>query len=289
MPTKSLSDLRVPLTLLSGMLAIAFAAIFFKLASPTHPLVASGLRLAIASLLLSPWLLRALKRRTMSLHVMKAAVVASIFYAVHFGAWVWSLDLTTVAASVSLVTATPLMLALWGVIRRQDAPTGGIWLAIAVSSLGVFIVSGADFEGSTLLGNALALLGAVAMAGYMLTVRWLGVIDVLAFGSATAGLASMWLLSTAILLGQSIVPPSPTAAFFILMAALVPQIIGHSVITWVLRYTTPTIVGLATLIEPVASSILAWVLLEERPGTMVFLGCGLTLIGVSIALLLKPR
>lgn len=225
----------------------------------------------------------------MSLHVMKAAVVASIFYAVHFGAWVWSLDLTSVAASVSLVTATPLMLALWGVIRRQDAPTGGIWLAILVSSLGVLVISGADFEGSTILGNSLALLGAVAMAGYMLTVRKLGVIDVLAFGSATAGMASLWLLTVAVFLGQTILPPTPTAAFFILMAALVPQIIGHSVITWALRFTTPTIVGLATLIEPVASSIFAWILLEERPGTMVFMGCGLTLIGVSIALLLKPR
>jgi len=289
--TISTARVKIPAILVIGMMAIAFAAIFFKFASPTHPLVSSGWRLALASALLLPWLIRAKRRGDVNPDFVKTALGCGFFYAIHFGAWVWSLELTSVAASVSLVTATPLLLAIWGVLTRKDAPTGQLWVALAVSTLGVFVISTADSMQApgAMSGNLLAVLGAAGMAGYMLLVRRLGVFDVLAFGALATGTGALLLLGSALMLGESLAPASMEAAMFIALAALVPQMVGHNVITWVLRYTTPTVVGLATLIEPVGSTTLAWFLLNERPGAAVLSGCGLTLVGVALALAAKPR
>lgn len=269
------------------MMAIAFAAIFFKFASPTHPLVSAGWRLAIASAVLMPWLVRALTQKRFPRETFMAAGLGGFFYAMHFGAWVWSLELTSVAASVTLVTATPLLLAVWGTLSGRDVPTPQLWRAIAVSSLGILLISGGEVGQSmqAWIGNGLALLGAAAMAGYMITVRKLGRIDVFAFGAVTTAVAAILLFCSAGALGVSLLPASTDAAFFILLAALIPQLIGHSVITWVLRLTSPTVVGLATLIEPVGSTTLAWVLLNEVPAPLVVGGCLLTLVGVGLAIL----
>ncbi len=104
--------------------AVSFAAIFFRKASPTHPLVAAGLRLAFASVLLSPWLLSAWRRGTLTRTVLLHGSVAGLFYGVHFGAWVSSLTLTSVAASVTLVTATPSFSASRDSSRDATGPLG---------------------------------------------------------------------------------------------------------------------------------------------------------------------
>ena len=71
--------------------------------------------------------------------------------------------------------------------------------------------------------------------------------------------------------------------FWILCMALIPQIIGHTSISWSVRWVSPTIVALVILFEPVLSSILGYIVFGELPGPMVWAG-GLTLLlGVAVA------
>ena len=121
--------------LVAAVVAISFAAIFLKLAEPTHALTRSGLRLLMAAALLLPAVARGWRRRRLQ-PVLGWAVVAGLLYAVHFSAWIWSLDLTSVAASVTLVTATPLLLAVVGVVTGRDRPEGRLWVALALGAAG---------------------------------------------------------------------------------------------------------------------------------------------------------
>ena len=115
--------------------AIAFAAIFFRLAVPTHPLTAAAWRLSLAALLSSPFVLRGWRSGALTPAHLRAGLVAGVIYAVHFGAWVWSLGLTSVAASVTLVCITPLGLALWGVceVVAITLYNALVWRALASS------------------------------------------------------------------------------------------------------------------------------------------------------------
>ena len=77
--------------------------------------------------------------------------------------------------------------------------------------------------------------------------------------------------------------PSARAGFWILMAALVPQLIGHTTLTWTLKYLPPTGVAIAAVSEPVVSTLLGVVVLDEGVGRAAALGCGITIFGVALA------
>jgi drug/metabolite transporter (DMT)-like permease len=270
--------------------AISFAAIFFRKAAPTHPLVMAGVRLAIAALILAPFTVRGLRRGKLPKPVLISAVLGGLAYAAHFGTWVTSLTLTTVAASVTLVTATPLLLAVIALATGRDRPDAKHFASIALAIVGLFFIGGADFgSADALVGDALAFAGAAAMAGYMLLVRRHGAtLDVWAFSGVTTAVGSLALLATAAGTGVPIEIPSVEAGIFVALAALVPQLIGHTCLTWALRHTRPTVVGIATVGEPVGSTVLAALWLGEQAGPTTLVGCAIVLAAVVVAVF-EPR
>lgn len=276
---------RVIAALFVGVLAISFAAIFFKKASPTHPLVKAGVRLVLAAILLSPLVLRAYRAGTLRGRSLRFAAWAGVFYAVHFGAWVWSLGLTSVASSVTLVTATPLLLAIVALFTGRDRPSGRLWVSILMAVGGVTIIASSSSGGGKLAGDALALLGAAAMAGYLLLARRLGsTFDAVAYTGVACAVGGLILIGVSLLLGLSPLPVSGESLLFLVLAALIPQLVGHSLLTWSLRYTSPTIVGMATVGEPVFSTLLGWLWLSEMVGGMELAGCAVTASAVLLAL-----
>ena len=276
--------------LVAAVVAISFAAIFLKLAEPTHALTRSGLRLLMAAALLLPAVARGWRRKRLQ-PVLGWAVVAGLLYAVHFSAWIWSLDLTSVAASVTLVTATPLLLAVVGVVTGRDRPEGRLWAALALGAAGVVVVGGADlsFSGRALAGDGLALLGTAAMAAYLLLARHLGPdLEVWSFMGVACAVGGGAVMAVAAAAGVVLGPANGKALFYIFLSALIPQLVGHGLMTWSLRHTTPTVVGLATLGEPVGSTLLAWAWLGEAAPAAVLVGCAVVL-GALILTLSGPR
>ncbi len=278
---------RVPLALLTAVVAISFAAIFFRLASPTPPLVSAGVRLTFSALLLAPWTLRGLRAGRLAGDRGRAAVLGGLLYALHFGSWVASLERTTIAASVTLVTATPILLALHGLATGRDRPTRRLWIALGLGVVGVAILGGTDLGrgAEALLGDALALVGCAAMAAYLLVVRRLGPeLDVLAFAGVATGVGAAALAGATLILGGPLLPASPEAAGWLLLSALVPQLIGHNLLTWALRHAPPTVVGMATVGEPVGASLLGFLVLGESVGPLAAIGCAVTIGAVVMAL-----
>jgi len=272
--------------LIVAVVAISFAAIFLKLAEPTHALTRSGLRLMMAAAMLLPAVVRGWRRGRLQ-PVAKWAALAGLLYAVHFSAWIGSLDLTTVAASVTLVTATPLILAVVGVATGRDRPEGRLWVSLLLGAAGVAIIGGADLSlsGRALAGDGLALAGAAAIAGFLLLVRRLGPgLDVWSFMGLACAVGGTVVMGVAAVAGVDLAPAGAGSLFYIFLSALIPQLVGHVLLAWSLRYTTPTVVGLATLGEPVGSTLLAWVWLGEAAPAVVLGGCALVLASVVLAL-----
>ncbi len=105
----------------------------------------------------------------------------------------------------------------------------------------------------------------------------------LAFSGASCTVGAVLLLGTALAIGVPIAVPSTEAWVYIGLAALIPQIIGHGMLIWALRHVAPTAVGLATVVEPVGATFLAWVWLGESVGAWVVGGCAITLTAVLVS------
>mgnify|MGYP002629992742 CR=1 FL=1 len=277
--------------LLGAVVCISFAAIFFRKTMPTDPVVAAGLRLVIAAALLAPAGLRSMHAGRANRRVLRAGALAGLAYGVHFGTWVTSLTLTSVAASVTLVTATPLLLAFAAIVTGRDRPGPRLWAAIGLGVLGVLVIGGHDLALSSdaLTGDGLAFAGAAAMAAYLLIARRLGQdLDLWAFSFLATSVGGATLLMGAVLAGIPLQVSSTEAFAYIVLSALIPQIIGHNLLTWALRHARPTLVGMATVGEPVGSTVLAWLILGEAVSAQVAVGCGITLAGVLMAMRSAP-
>jgi drug/metabolite transporter (DMT)-like permease len=239
---------------------------------------------------LSPISVRAVRDGRLTPRATKTALLGGVLYAVHFGAWVASLERTTVAASVPIVTATPLVLAAIAFARGRDRPTRRTVIACVVAAIGAAIIGIADARETgfgAVSGDLLALLGAMAMAAYLLLVRELGKVPAFAFSgiAALSGAAVLALVVLAISPLHAPVFPDEDALIAIALAALIPQVVGHGALTWALERATPTEVGLATAIEPVISTALAWLVLAEVPTPLVAAGAVLTLAAVVAGVL----
>ena len=212
--------------------------------------------------MLAPMAIRSLKAGRGTPALFRAGGIAGILYGLHFGTWVTSLTLTSVASSVTLVTATPLLLGLHALFTGRDRPNMRHWLSIGLAIIGLAVIGNHDGGLGTdaLLGDAFALAGAAAMAAYMLVSRALGdELDIWIFGGIATSVGGSALLITALVLGIPIEAASSEAFFYLFLAALIPQMVGHNLLTWVLQHTRPTIVGIATIGEPVGAAFLGWV------------------------------
>ncbi len=277
--------LAVPVALFVAVVAISFAASFFRKAMPTHPLVMAGLRLTVAAACLLPFTVRGLLRGTLRGPVLRSGLLAGVLYGVHFGAWVTSLTLTSVAASVTLVTTPPLPRGVVGWHRGGARPERRLWTGLAVAASGLALIGGSDLLRGVdnIAGDGAALLGMAAIAGYFLVGRSLGQgFDLLAFSGLACAVGAACLLGAATALGIPLAAAGPEAMLWIALSALLPQLVGHNLLTWALRHATPSQVAMAVVGEPVGATLIGWVWLGERVGAVEALGCGLTLVAVAV-------
>lgn len=83
--------------------------------------------------------------------------------------------------------------------------------------------------------------------------------------------------------GESPFGYPPATYLWMLLLALVPQLIGHSTYNWALRYLPAAFVAVATLGEPIGSTILAYFILQETPSLLKISGAILILVGIYVA------
>jgi drug/metabolite transporter (DMT)-like permease len=262
--------------------AISTAAPLFRQLIDISPLLAASLRLLAAAVILL--LIGGYRINQLTSPQFKGALVCGVFYAIHFGAWVTSLHYTTIAASVTLVTTTPIMLLCLSMIRG-DAIIKTQIAACIVASLGVCLIAGADWNTSptALWGDLLALVGAVAMAGYFLVVKPLGELPLRPFMFVTAIVGGSVLMLVYFEQNTNQTTNLTTEHIYWLLAlALGPHLIGHGLLTWSLRRTSSTAVALATVGEPAGSALLAYALFSETIDGWTAFGCALTLGAIFI-------
>ncbi|GAB4159453.1 MAG: DMT family transporter [Candidatus Promineifilaceae bacterium] len=282
-----------PLVLVVGILAVSVSAILIRFAQGDAPsLVIAAGRTTIASLLLLPFCLgwRRAELQRMSRTEWRLALLAGALLGVHFASWISSLAYTTVASSTVLVTTSPLWVGIASPFLLKEKMSrsliAGIALALAGSAIiALWDVGGGGGGGSRpLLGNFLALVGAWMAAIYLIIGRRLRAhLSLLTYTTVVYGTAALFLLAAVILSGYPLIGYEPrTLALFLLMA-LGPQLLGHSSFNWALAFLPASYVAVTLVSEPIGSSLLAYLFFQEKPGTGVWIGGSLIILGLLAA------
>jgi drug/metabolite transporter (DMT)-like permease len=268
-----------------GVLAVSAAAIFIRLADAPALAVAFW-RCALGVVVLVPVAVYR-KEKLPGGRGLGVLGLSGVALGAHFGFWISSLDYTSVAASVVLVSTAPVFVAALAYLALGERTTG-------VSLLGIFVAIGGSaliaFDGSVgsaaLLGNALAVVGAATIAVHLLIGRSFrtGGTGVLPYSIVVYSAAALALLPAALLAGDRLWGYSAETWFWLGAITLGPQILGHTVFNWALRYVEASVISGTVLAEPVVSALLAWWILAEKPGTPTIAGGAVVLLGLYLLL-----
>ncbi len=282
------------LTLGGAQLAVGAAAIFARYAlSGAGPLAVAAGRLVIAAIVLA--LLSVARRSSLgssaNIHERIILAIAGVALAAHFASWIASLDYTSVAVSTLLVSTTPIWTAAYDAIIHRRMLSRASSVAFIAGAVGLWMVAGFDrtpapHPGHEWIGGGLALIGAIAFAGYLTLVRTvrdkLGTQRIV---THTYGWAAGVLIVGALVGRQPLPPPSATASWGGIAAmALISQLLGHTAINASLRWFSPSAISFANLLEPVFAAALALAIFGEPVPPLALLGAVILLAAVFVVL-----
>lgn len=293
----------------AAVIAVSSAGAVFQLIDDVPPILRASWRLQATTLILLPPFIFQFSRmrkespdqfaRLRERPVIFAIVGSGLCLWIHFASWVWSLDHTSLTHSLLFVTAHPLVIVaglyLMGRSINRKQATGAIvgFLGAAITLLG-FTTEGEV----TLIGDAAAFVGAIAIVGYLVAGRilreWMPLFvyafPVTLIAALLLGLSSIVIEGTSfsglptdsLLLGWSDVVYLPAIAYL----AIGPGMVGHTGINAVLRYFPPIIISVAVLFEPLIGSLIGWLLgTAVAPGLFTWLGGPFLIAGVILVTL----
>ena len=274
-----------------GVLVIATASILIRYAQNVQvpSLSIAAIRLGVSAAVLSVIVALRYAQWPQGITIRHGwlAVLSGACLAVHFATWITSLQYTSVASSAALVATTPLWVGIVARVWFKEALNRyrviGMALTIA-GSIGIAVSDQTASVGTNpLLGNLLAIVGAISGSAYFLLGRGLrSDIPLLHYIWMTYGAAALVLLVAALGFGYTTVPAAGMTWLVLIGLALGPQLLGHTSINYAMRHLSALLVTIALLGEPVGSAILAFVLFQEQVAPLQVVGLVGLLLGIAV-------
>lgn len=275
-----MQNFRLLILLALAVLAISSAAILVVLAGAPGPVT------AFWRLILSIPLFLILNRSLSFPSDQKALffpAVAGIALGIHFASWMESLFYASVAVSTTIVCTHALFSAIFSTALGERAKAGQV-LGVVLAIVGVYFLSGAD-PNSTPEGIILALIGAVAGGIYFTTSRFSrNRIDFGAYVLLTYIMAALVTLTISLMNGLSLFNYQLKTWVYFLLLAVIPMMLGHTLINYILRYMGVVPVTASVIGEAVGATILAYFILGQSLQIEAYFYMFVILLGIAIAI-----
>ena len=269
-----------------GVLTVGLSAIFVKLATADAGIIAFYRMFFSAVIMLPLFLLYYRKEiKTLTKRDWLFTISSGVFLAIHFILWFESLNYTSVASSTVLVTLQPIFALAGTALFFKEIITGKMLTAVLVALTGSFIISWGDFQisGAALFGDVLALLACAFVTAYLLigqSVRKtisLVTYTFLVYSTSSVALFFYVLITQEPLFGY----PASDWGWFLALAIL-PNLLGHTLFNWAVKWVSTNVVSIAILFEPVLASIAAYYVLHEKITSLQLTGAIVVLTGILL-------
>ncbi|MBG9456325.1 membrane protein [Lysinibacillus sphaericus] len=269
-----------------GVISVSLSAIFVKLANAEAGVIAFY-RMLFSVLIMAPLFfgkytneVKQLKRRDWLF-----SSVAGIFLAFHFILWFESLNYTSVASSTVLVTLQPLFAFVGTYFFFKESITLKTILAGAIAIVGSILISWGDFKlsGTAFYGDMLALIACALVTAYFLfgqDVRKR--LSLVTYTMLVYVVSTITLFIYVLIKGESFGPyPTMDWMWFILLA-IVPNLLGHTLFNWSIKYVSTNVVSIAILFEPIGAAILAFFIFKEYLIATQIIGGFIVIVGILL-------
>ena len=295
--SKLLTDIFSLVILMTAVAALAFSPILTKLSeieiSPTATIFN---RLWIATIIMSSWQLfqkptkypTSLATEYLSENKRKSLLIlASILATISSLLWAISFTQTSVASSTVLRSLTPLFISLgaWLILKQQFKSQ--FIFGMVISILGGIIIGWGDLRLGTesLIGDGVALLSAALHGANILTVGYLRdrgcETSTVLFWRCSFG--ALIMLPFVYLADIQMFPMTLQGWSMVIALAIVCQTFGQGLLVFSLKHFSSSFVGIFTLLKPILTAFLAWLIFAEDLSLTSGIAVILILMGIYLA------
>ena len=282
------------LTLFISIVAVSFAAVFIRSVEYASPLTIAFYRLFFTTLLVSPFVvfykknrdeLINIPRRTLLIMVLIGLVLAS-----HFTLWITSLTMTSVASSVILVTAHPILVApvAYYLLKERLSFINIFGISISVGGVIILVLGNYGFTSitvDTLEGNVLAMLGGIAAGFYILGGRKIRkTVSIIPYAFVVYAVGTVAIFVICLVFNSPVYNLTLKDYEIIFLMALISGLLGHTLYNWSLEYIRASVASVFLLGEPIGASLLAFAIpwINELPSIYTIIGGSIILTGIYL-------
>ncbi len=272
--------------ILIGVISISLSAILVKLATADSGVIAFY-RMLFSVLIMSPFFFM---KHTHEIKLITKrdwifSTIAGVFLAFHFILWFESLNYTSVASSTVLVTLQPLFAFVGTYFFFKEPLTLKTVISGLIAILGSFLISWGDFQvsGTALYGDMLALIACALITGYLLfgqDVRKR--ISLITYTMVVYSISTICLFLYVIVKGESFGPYSSMDWLWFLLLAIIPNLFGHTLFNWALKWVSTNIISVAVLFEPIGAALLAYIVFSESLIPSQIIGGIVVIVGITL-------
>jgi drug/metabolite transporter (DMT)-like permease len=280
------------LALFISIVSVSFASIFIVSIQNNVPSLSIALyRLLFTTLLLLPFVLLNKKTRdelgNLPRSTLLIMVGIGLVLATHFALWITSLGLTSVASSVILVTAHPVLVGPIShfFLKERLSYINSIGITISIVGVVILVFGNYGLSTMTLEGNILAMLGGIAAGVYILGGRKIRkTVSVGSYAIVVYGVGTIALLFICLFFNSPVYGFSLESYGIILLMAVVAGIFGHTLYNWTLEHVRASLASVSLLGEPIGSTLLAFAIpgISQIPSQYTILGGGIILAGIYL-------
>lgn len=299
--------IHVYVAMLVGVAAGSLSPILSRFvdAEGTPPLTAAAVRMGVSALVMLPILLFPTTRANATTTNAKVPLreltrrdwlmmgAAGALLAFYFTAWFEGLQYVNVFVGMVMVTSTPIWIAIIEAVLFRIRPNRLILLGMALAFAGNLVIALAAWSGAEdvaqmgsnpLLGAGLSLVAALAASVYRVLSRsQLRKVSLVPFQTIVYSGSTAVLLIACLLTGTALTGYSGAAYVWMILLALLPQLVGYTASNYALRFLSATYVTLVIQIEVVLSALFALVLFSEMPTSGQIIGGVVIMAGVALA------
>lgn len=218
-------------------------------------------------------------------------VLAGVALAAHFGTWMPSVQLGSVATATALVATQPVWQGLIALLQGRRLSRSG-WIGIILAVAGAAWATGVDVSvsGQAVFADVLALLGGIAAAVYTaLGERSRARLSTTTYTWICYGTCAVLLLVVCLSAGIDLTGYNGRTWAAILAVVVGAQLLGHSMFNYALQHTSATTVSVLILLEVPGAALIAWLWLGQTPRAATLPGLAMLLAGVVVVVLGAAR
>ncbi|GAB0171255.1 DMT family transporter [Lysinibacillus sp. CTST325] len=276
-----------------GVISVSLSAIFVKLANAEAGVIAFY-RMFFSVLIMAPLFFWKYTNEIKELRIRDwlFSSVAGIFLAFHFILWFESLSYTSVASSTVLVTLQPMFAFVGTYFFFKENITLKTIFAGVIAIVGSVLISWGDFKlsGTAFYGDMLALVACALVTAYFLfgqDVRKR--LSLVTYTMIVYAVSTMTLFIYVLIKGESFGPYSTMDWIWFILLAIVPNLFGHTLFNWSIKYVSTNVVSIAILFEPIGAAILALLIFKEYLIATQIIGGFIVIVGILLFVVDEKR